>query len=356
MWSRLPNSNASNRLTRLPAELLLRVLGQGVIGQCLRQRLTLVVITALMLNLSHSSSAQTQSSNAATTSPPIPISPAPQEIGTKILHQSLHAAVWGPPALCEVHQTVELYGHKMSGFGKYVRGGQGSGKLRMSLQLPAGDQMNSLLQVSDGELLYTLETIGSVAKRTRVDLGKVRERLVITTQSLHDPVVAMYLAIGGQAELLRKLCQQYEWIKVEAGKLDDQPVWWLTGKLAASPPTTVRALAEIDQLLFVQNQSALLPTEVILAVGRQEANLPYWLFQVEQFRPADLVTPLGYKAKLSIVTEWANPILLSPSQITPELFESKSTDDVFDEENKLYLPPETAPAIASSPAHMPANF
>ncbi len=115
---------------------------------------------------------------------PIPATESPQEIGQQIMHRALHEAVWGSPALCDIRQTIQLYQHRTTGFGKYVRGGQGGGKLRMSLQLPAGDQMNTLLVVSDGELLYSHERIGDISQRTRVDLDKVRNRLVITTDSL----------------------------------------------------------------------------------------------------------------------------------------------------------------------------
>lgn len=280
---------------------------------------------------------------AQTTPIPIPTTRSPQDLGAEILHQAIHESVWGMPVACDIRQTIELYGRKMTGFGKYVRGGRGSGRLRMSLQLPAGDQMNSLLQVSDGELLYSLETIGDDSTRTRVDLAKVRERLIITTESLNDPVIAMYLAIGGQAELLRKLYQQYEWTNVEEGELGGTPVWWLTGKLASNPPQR-RPVAEIDLQLFVENQSALLPTDVILAIGKSDTPVPYWLMQVEQFRSAQRVSPLGYKSQLSISTEWANPTPLNPSQLIPSLFESKTSNEVFQEENRLYLPPSATTA------------
>ena len=212
----------------------------------------------------------------------------------------------------------------------------------MSLQLPAGDQMNSLLQVSDGELLYTQESIGGASQRTRVDLGKVRERLVITTDSLNDPLIAMYLAIGGQAEVLRKLCQQYRWTQVEEGKIGDQPVWRLTGQLNYDPATK-RAAAEIDRRLLIENQSALLPTTAVVSIGRQDGPIPFWLYQINQLRSPESVTAIGYKAHLSISTEWANPIPLTPQQLTADLFESKSTNDHFVEETRLYLPP--APAL-----------
>jgi hypothetical protein len=278
---------------------------------------------------------------------PIPAIASPQDIGTQILHHSLHEAVWGPPVACDLRQTIHVYNRKMTGFGRYVRGGGGFGKLRMSLQLPAGDQMNTLLQVSDGDLLYSMENIGGVAKRTRVDLEKVRSELTITNELLNDPIIAMYLAIGGQAELLRKLCQQYEWTKVEVGELGGEPVWWLTGKLASNPPQR-RPVAEIDLQLFVENQSALLPTDAILAVGRLEAAVPYWLYQVEQFRSEERVTPLGHRSRLSISTEWANPTILDPAKLDPSLFESKSTNEVFQEENRLYLPPKKETASVSN--------
>lgn len=326
MWRRLPVQRASNRRFFCgPGESLPHVFC-GV----------LLVVAGLLMPVSQGFGQVPLT--------PIPAARSSHDIALQILFQSLHEAVWGPPALSEVRQSIQLGNHQMTGFGKYVRGGQGSGKLRMSLQLPAGDQMNTLLQVSDGELLVTQELIGGVSQRSRVDLGKVRERLVFTTDSPNDPAVAMYLAIGGQAEVLRKLCQQYNWIKVEEGTLGSEPVWWLTGKLANEPPL-VRALAEVDTALFIPNQSALLPTDALVAIGRREASVPFWLFQIEQFRSSEGVTDLGHRAQLSVATEWASPTRLTTAQLTADLFESKLANEHFVEETKLYLPPSPATAL-----------
>jgi len=323
MWSKLPVSKASKCRFSHPHAA---------------SRSTFVVVVFLLVASSH----------AIAQEPITPIAPtrSPHEISQQILYLALHDAVWGQPTLCDVRQSIHLRGQQMTGFGKYVRGGQGTGKMRLSLQLPAGDQMNSLLQISDGELLVTQESIGSVSKRSRVDLGKIRERLDINTDSWHDPVIAMYLAIGGQAEALRKLCQQYEWVKVEEGTLGNEPVWWLTGKLASQPPA-IRALSEVDVNLFIPNQSALLPTDAIVAIGQRDASMPFWLFQVEQFRSQDQVTQLGYQAQLSVATEWANPTRLTVPQLSADLFESELANEHFVEETKSYLPP--TPAIAQSP-------
>ncbi len=322
MWRRLPAQRASNRQFSCGLEPLH----------------LFTLLWALWLIPSSSGLGQVPLS-------PIPASRTPQEIALQILFKSLHEAVWGQPVLSDVRQTIQLHGHQMTAFGKFVRGGRGEGKLRMSLQIPAGDQMNSLLQVSDGDLLVTQELIGSISQRSRVDLEKVRERLVFTSDSPNDPVIAMYLAIGGQAEVLRKLCQQYRWVKVEEGMLASEPVWWLTGVLAVEPPL-VRALSEVDNGLFSPNQSALLPTDAIVAIGRREASIPFWLFQIEQFRSSDEVTDLRHRAQLSVATEWASPTRLSPAQLTEDLFESKLANEYFAEETKLYLPPARVTALA----------
>lgn len=268
---------------------------------------------------------------------------APQsEIALQILHRSLLESVWGKPMLCEVRQNIRMFDRKRSSFGKYVRGGQGSGKMRLSLQVPAGDQMNSLLQVSDGELLYTLMDVGQHSTRTQVDLGKVRDRLTITQKSLQDPVVAMYLAIGGQAELLRKLCQQYSWIEVKAGRLGDRQVWWLEG-IALDQPPAQHSLALIDVRHF-EERAGLRPQRATLAIGNTDSQAPFWLYQVEEtYASQNQKTALG-SSQLTVTTEWDSPAALSVSQLVPDLFRLAAADSpsLYEsrDETKLYLPPQ----------------
>ena len=279
---------------------------------------------------------------------PIPAAPATNEIAGQILNRALLESVWGKPAYCDVRQSVRLFDKKVSSFGKYVRGGQGSGRLRMSLQLPAGDLMNSLLQVSDGELLTTVTSVGSNSTRTLVDLGKIRERLTITTQSLRDPVVAMYLAIGGQAEVLRKLTQQYEWSKVSEGLLGEERVWWLTGSVQPQPPSQ-HAEAEIDAKLFAESRAGFLPQNAVIAIGHTDASVPFWLYQVEQWRDLDNRITNGTSSDLHITTEWASPSYLTPAQLLPDLFKAQPAESVMQEtreETKLYLPPVTLPTAS----------
>ncbi len=282
---------------------------------------------------------------------PIPASPSPQEISARILQKSIWQSVWGPPAYCVVRQSVEMFDKQLSGVGDYVRGGQGGGKLKYSLRMPAGDQINTLLQVSDGQRMLSIEAIGETRRRSEVDLDKVHDRLPLTNAYLHDPVIAMYLAIGGQAELLRKIYQQYEWIAVRDGKLGDVEVWWLSGKVPPQP-VSVRSVAPVDNMLFADNNSALLPTRVEVAIGKADAAVPYWLYQVEQGRSAAELSPIARSCKLRIVTEWATPTLLSPEQLPPSIFELPSSNEQLFDESEKYLPPASTMATAPFPEIM----
>lgn len=281
---------------------------------------------------------------------PIPARQTPNEIGSEILHRCLHEAVWGPSTVCTVRQSIHLFGKQLNGFGKAARAGEGSGKLKYSLQLPAGNSMNSLLQISDGQLLHTIEDIGGVRKRTIVDLDKIRKRLIIDNNSVYDPVVAMYLAVGGQAEKIRKLCQLYQWSDVRSGVHDGKEVWILTGEIAAVPQA-VRAVAATDQALSNPNQSGILPTQVRLLVSKADAEIPYWLYQVEERRSKSEVSPANKRADLYLVTEWVEPFR---EKIDPRHFEPLSNNDPFSEETEDYLPPQ--PNFARLPARNGITF
>ncbi len=280
---------------------------------------------------------------------PIPATPAPRDIGMRILHRTLLESVWGPPTMCDVRQSIQIVDKKRSSFGKYVRTppGQGSGRMRMTLQVPAADQMNSLLQVSDGELLTTYESIGTHSMMTQVDLGKVRERLNITNkETIQDPVIAMYLAIGGQAEVLRKICQKYDWTKVTEGQLGDQKVWWIRGISTAEPVGPV-AKATVDIRLFDQTAPMVIWPNVKLAIGHVDSKAPFWLYQVETWSDGDSEG----RGKTYVMTEWDAPVRLKPQQLTQDLFQlgtNHSASEVRDE-TKLYLPPSSSSNMATQP-------
>jgi hypothetical protein len=273
---------------------------------------------------------------------PIPATPSAHETGTLLLHNALRQAVWGPPVSCKIRQRTSLLDKQLVSIGTYAHAGQGSGQLKMHVRLATNKEINTLIQVSDGRVMYSTLLIGGVSHRSRIDLYRVREYLgPITTASLEDPVIAMYLAVGGQAELLRKLVLQYKWTHVQAGRLDQIDVWWLSGELATEPPA-VRSLAKIDPS-YAPCNSGLLPTQVRIALGKGEP-FPLWLYQVEQARENSL-TGIKSDTRLSMLMEFTEPKILK--ELPPETFQSIASNDTIVEETWRYLPP--TPAVARMP-------
>lgn len=263
-----------------------------------------------------------------------------RQLANKILQLALHQSVWGPPAWCTVRQQIDMFDQQLSSFGDFIREGQGSGKLKLKLQFPAADTMNSLLQISDGQRLQTIENLNRQWHRKIIDLDKVRNRLIINDQSVYDPTVTLYLAIGGQAESLRKLCQQYDWHSVTHGRYGDQDVWLLSGQLTKSPH--MRAHAETDTKLQQDCSSGLMPTSVRVAIGKTTADNPlaYWLYQVEHRREGNPEDPIGRGSPLRLVTEWSDPQPIQ-APIPPTTFEATTSNELWSDETEAYLPPHT---------------
>lgn len=279
--------------------------------------------------------------------PMIPATPDAHEAGMNLVHIALRQAIWGEGMTCKIRQRTTLFDKQLVSYGGYAHAGQGTGQLKMHVRLATEKRINTLLEVSDGRVMYSTQHIGETVQRSRVDLNRIREYLgPITTASLSDPVIAMYLAVGGQAELLRKLAQQYRWTHVQAGQLGDVDVWLLTGELATEPPP-LRAFAEIDQLLFQPSIAKLLPTKVQIAIGKGKP-FPYWLYQVGQAREVCLE---GTKSttRLSMFLEFTEPALLRNA--SPELFQSDASEETIVEETRRYLPP-TPIAVAPSSSQL----
>lgn len=347
MWIRLPKQNASDRVSGQPISTLFWYLKLAVLIVCMVCAVVKIRPQLLAQNnppADRAARSTTVSQSTAPTALPIPVTP-PREISVQILHRALLESVWGEPTHCAVRQSIQIFDKKCSSFGNYVRGGKGLGSLRLTLQVAAGDQMNSVFQISDGDLLTTYESIGNHAMMMQIDLGKVRERLIVTKDNFQDPIIAMYLAIGGQAEELRRICQKYDWTKITEGQLGDQKVWWIRGQSMAQP-LHPQAKALVDTRLFEQPYDAQIPPNIKLAIGHVESSFPFWLYQVEKWNDGD---ELGQN-KSYVLTEWDAPARLLPEQLTPDLFRLSPDHSMQEirEETKLYLPPLQNPMAAQT--------
>ncbi|MCA9126137.1 MAG: hypothetical protein KDB22_03590 [Planctomycetales bacterium] len=266
----------------------------------------------------------------------------PGDDAASILQLSLLDSVWGRPVYSKVRQSISIFDKQMSGIGHYVRGGRGSGKLKFELRFSAHDHLNTLLQVCDGQRLLTIEDNGQQRTRVEVDLARIQAPLSRNYDSVTDPIVSMYLAVGGQAEVLRKLCQMYQWTYVRNGKVEKTPVWLLSGSLRTEPPQQ-RSLAEVDIRLFDENKSGLLPTHVEASIGTSDSEFPFWLHRLVQTRGPAEPSPSGRSFSIRVLTEWATPVAMTPDQLTSDIFHAPpAAGEQFSDETSRYLPPQPA--------------
>ena len=266
-----------------------------------------------------------------------------------LIKQAVISGVWGPPVHCMIAQEITLLDRVLRGSGLYARGRSGLGEMKMSLKIVAGDHLNVLEQVSDGRMFHISQTIDGQQKCRRVDLGRVREYLGrFTQQDRNDPLVALHLAIGGQNEKLRALCQQYKWVAVQPGKfaqpgrLGEIDVWWLRGE-RTSEPVPLRGLTEMDNMLAAADGAGMAPDHVKIALGRTPP-LQYWLYHVEETRRAKSDEPgAGYSYVATI--DYYQPVI---REMPETMFDYDpavyvSVEDMVDETRK-YVPPSRMPA------------
>lgn len=255
-----------------------------------------------------------------------------------ILKRALLGAVWGQPVHCKIHQEITAAGQTIRGTGIYARGGLG--EMKLVLQAVAGNSQNRLEQVSDGRRLRVVLRINGEEEGYHVDLTRIHKYLGgFTQEDFSDPNVALHLAIGGQNEKLRGLCQLYEWTSVRATTYrqpessEDTPVWELTG--VRNLKGVLKGTAPIDGSLVASDDAKIAPDAVKITVARGGA-LPFWLYAVEETRtqPSNLVGK-----RLAMRIEYYDPVIakMPPGTFSAEDFASSAGSDI--DETIKYQPP-----------------
>jgi hypothetical protein len=229
--------------------------------------------------------------SAISQTPPPPTEQTPREPEVdpnNLLLDAVKRAVWGPPLSCEVKQQTNMFGQQQIGIGHYRHSGGGEGQLEFGMRFATGRSQLYYEQLSDGRLLWSWANDGQPPRRVYLD--RVRQSLgTLPRNPQESPVTSLYLAIGGQAGLLRSLYHRYRWYRIFAGHNGDQPCWEIIGTLRQRVPE-LTAIAPFDLRPVSEPVHELVPTDARIKLGRYVQGEPGGEFnlvplQVEYFRP-----------------------------------------------------------------------
>jgi hypothetical protein len=243
-----------------------------------------------------------------------------------------------------VQQSTKAFGQQCIAVGDFKSVGQGTGQFRYSVRVTVGETAFDLLQVSDGELMWTQG--GKDEPPRKVNLRQVRESVSYAMKvSDPRPEVNLVLAVGGQSDLLRALYHRYNWYKAVGGKLSGVDVWQLVGRIRTVPPNIVGVAPIDDENSIMGDATTNLPTEVRLTLSRS-ANLPYFPYMIEYFHRNPEAQ--GQGNSLAVVTriEFTEPktnVLFSEQEFQYRV--SDSTDQI-ENETKRYLPKSPITGLA----------
>ena len=152
----------------------------------------------------------------------------PRAVG--LLHQVLATLVHGPSFHAKVRETVWTNGREVVGVGTYEQAGGGSGRYNLQVTMHDGDGKHRLQQISDGRLAWTRSEIAGKVSLRRVDVGRLDEWVGKSKEAL---AISPSLTVGAWAELLSTIERDHV-LAVVGAKLENEPVWVLTGRLRSN--------------------------------------------------------------------------------------------------------------------------
>ena len=261
--------------------------------------------------------------------------------------KAIYQSVWGPPLACKVYQSSRAFDQQVIVSGEYKASGLGTGQFRYTARVSSGETTLDTVQVSDGRLMYT--QIGLDEPPRRVNLDKVRQSIGNAIhQAGERPEVSVYLAVGGQPELLRNLYHRYFWYKAVTGQIRGVDVWQLVGRLRTERPKLFGNAVLDTQNMGSPELSSNLPTEVRLTLSTA-----YFPYMVEYFRRIKRLDGQPDRIELLSVlehSEFSTAVTILDKDF---VFKVQDSVDKIDDETTIYLPTETIAGQALVPFMQP---
>jgi hypothetical protein len=171
-----------------------------------------------------------------------------------------------------IRYRANLFASEVMGTGLYQQAGQGrERRYRLELKTQLGDKLSAQIQVCDGSTLWTYRDAPTGAQLERLDLRRVRAAQSEAV-SLPPSSPVEDLAIGGMPKLLAELQASFQTIQIEAGYLNNVPMWSIELEWNRS---VLAALAEEQRDVIVAGSADFsklpqMPERVMVYLGHED--------------------------------------------------------------------------------------
>lgn len=273
--------------------------------------------------------------------------PADQAVTTSdpravaLLRQVLSTLVHGAPFHAKVRETVWTNGREVVGVGTYEQAGAGSGQFNLQVTMHDGDGKHRLQQISDGRLAWTRTEIAGNVSLRRVDVGRLDEWV---GQSIPSTTIAPRLTVGAWAELLTTIERDHV-LAVVGAKLENEPVWVLTGRLREERRSEVLADSGREDwpMLYPTRVHIAIRTKADPATGFGEllpVRFEFWSDPLsDESSPASSASSSakGQEGRLITLIELYSIQPISPPPLDRFRFENRDAEVNFVNETDRYL-------------------
>lgn len=181
----------------------------------------------------------------------------------------------------KVRQRIDLFDRELIGSGTYAQQGAGlATRLRLEMRMRADESAMDLLQVANGETLWTFNAADGLRTLRRVDVDRVQDAL--RGESSDARAASMptgTIGLGGLSWVLDGLRQYCEFKEVQTSKLGELEVFvvhgrWRTEKLLSLVPEAERRRMAAGGAIDATKLPQHLGDRVTIFLGRDDL-FPY---------------------------------------------------------------------------------
>ena len=209
----------------------------------------------------------------------------PSGDGQTLIHRAVSALGSHYTVSAEVTQTANLLGQEMIGSGSYFEQRSNQGlrfRLELNAQTSDDKRASGLVQVCDGQYLWSYRKLRGSESLSRVDLTLVQQRLDEVGAGSSAQILDGWPGMGGLAKLLQSYDRAFLFDTPEEVQLQSSfPAWKVEGRwrpemLARAVPRLKDAIKQ-GRGVAREDLPEHLPNSVVLFLGKDDL-FPYSIF------------------------------------------------------------------------------